>query len=107
VIAGMATAVIGLPIGGFLVATWGWQSVFFINVPLALVALNMTISGSPGIRRTGVQRPSVPWVRIDLAGITFFSGTMIGLLVFLMSLPDPDWVMVAVVIINLPRSLLR
>jgi MFS family permease len=47
VIAGMATAVIGLPIGGFLVATWGWQSVFFINVPLALVALNITISWIP------------------------------------------------------------
>lgn len=99
-IAGMATAVIGLPIGGFLVAAWGWQSVFFINVPLALVALIMAVSWiprDPPFRSTKTLRDLA--ARIDLAGITVFSGAMIALLVFLMSLPDPDWVVLGVVIL--------
>lgn len=100
VIAGMATAVIGLPIGGFLVAAWGWESVFFINIPLALVALIMAISwipGDPPCRSTKNLRTLAD--RIDLAGITVFSGTMIALLVFLMSLPDPDWGVLGVTIL--------
>jgi MFS family permease len=100
VIAGMATAVIGLPIGGFLVAAWGWQSVFFINVPLALVALIMAVSWiprDPPFRNTKTLRNLA--ARIDLAGITVFSGAMIALLVFLMSLPDPDWVVSGIAIL--------
>jgi MFS family permease len=100
VIAGMATAVIGLPIGGFLVAAWGWQSVFFINVPLALVALIMAVSWiprDPHFRNTKTLRNLA--ARIDLAGITVFSGAMIALLVFLMSLPDPDWVVSGIAIL--------
>jgi len=99
-IAGMATAVIGLPIGGFLVAAWGWQSVFLINVPLALVALIMAASflpPDPPCRNITTLRSLA--ARIDLAGITVFSGAMIALLVFLMSLPDPDWVVLGVAIL--------
>jgi len=99
-IAGMATAVIGLPIGGFLVAAWGWQSVFLINIPLALVALIMAASWlppDPPCRNITTLRSLA--ARIDLAGITIFSGAMIALLVFLMSLPDPDWVVLGVAIL--------
>jgi MFS family permease len=100
VIGGMVTTVIGLPIGGFLVAVWGWQSVFFINIPLALVALTMAVSwipGDPPYRSTKTLRTLVD--RIDLAGITVFSGAMVALMVFLLSLPDPNWVVLGVVIL--------
>ena len=33
-IAGVATAAVGLPIGGVLVDAWGWRTTFFINVPV-------------------------------------------------------------------------
>jgi MFS family permease len=38
-IAGIATASLGLPIGGVLVEAAGWRWVFFVNVPVALIAL--------------------------------------------------------------------
>jgi MFS family permease len=98
VIAGMATAVIGLPIGGFLVSTWGWQSVFFINIPMALIAFIMAVSWIPRDRPSRSSKTLCNLAaRIDLAGITIFSGTMIALMVFLMSLPNPDWVVFGVV----------
>ena len=43
VIAGAVTAAVGLPIGGLLVAAFGWRATFFINVPFAVVALAMAV----------------------------------------------------------------
>src|ERR1700733_11207743 len=38
-IAGIATASLGLPVGGVLVGAFGWRSVFFVNVPFAVIGL--------------------------------------------------------------------
>jgi MFS family permease len=105
VIAGMVTPAVGLPIGGALVGAWGWRTTFFVNVPLALVTLAMAAfwiprdprpeAGAPGARRTAREVAE----RIDLAGIAGFGVTMASLLVFLMSLPRPDWVALAVTVV--------
>ncbi|MBO2449084.1 MFS transporter [Actinomadura barringtoniae] len=46
-IAGAATAALGLPIGGVLVDAWGWRTTFLINVPVALATLAMVHSWIP------------------------------------------------------------
>src|SRR6202034_3636953 len=46
-IAGIATASLGLPLGGVLVGSLRWRSVLFINVPGALVALVTTLGWVP------------------------------------------------------------
>ncbi|MGQ4514503.1 MFS transporter [Streptomyces sp. DW26H14] len=106
-IAGMATAAIGPPIGGLLVGWAGWHAAFLINIPLALVALAMTVfwiprdqgAGSGGPRR-GVREIAG---RIDLAGIVGFAGMMIALLVFVMALPAVNWIaLVLVVVLGVP-----
>ena len=99
VIAGMVTPAVGLPLGGALVGAWGWRTTFFVNVPLALVTLAMAALWIP--RDAGSEHPrSAREVarRIDLAGIAGFGVTMTALLVFLMSLPRPDWAALAVAV---------
>jgi MFS family permease len=91
-IAASATAALGLPIGGVLVNAFGWRSVFFANVPVTLVALVMVISWLPRDPAYEGSRSARDIAnRIDLGGIAGFAGAMTGLLVFLNSLPHPQW----------------
>jgi MFS family permease len=98
-IASAATAALGLPIGGVLVDAWGWRTVFFVNVPVALLTLAMAlffiprdgpVQGSRGFREVAA--------RIDLAGIIAFGGTMTALLVFLLGLPHADWISLGIAV---------
>jgi MFS family permease len=105
VIAGMITPAIGLPIGGALVEAWGWRTTFFVNVPLALVTLLMAAIWIPR-DPARVAAPGEPAARsarelarrLDAAGIVGFGGAMAALLVFLLSLPSPDWIALAVAV---------
>jgi len=98
-IAGAATAALGLPIGGVLVGAWGWRTTFFANVPVALVTLVMAASWIPrDAPVAGSLRARDVAARIDLAGIAGFGGAMTALLIFLLSLPHPDWVSLAVAV---------
>jgi len=99
-IAGAATAALGLPLGGVLVSAWGWRATFFANVPVALVTLVMTVSGIPRDARVqGSRRARDIAARIDLAGIAGFGGAMTALLIFLMSVPRPDWVALGLAVV--------
>ncbi len=96
VIAGMVTPAVGLPIGGALVGAWGWRAAFFVNVPLALVTLVMAALWIPRDPRPEQARSARAVARrIDLAGIAGFGGGMAALVIFLMSLPRPDWIALA------------
>jgi len=100
VIAGMATPAIGLPLGGLLVAAWGWQAAFLINVPLALITLGMAVFWIPRDQPIkGSRTVQEIAARIDLAGIIGFSGTMIALLVFLLTLATPNWIALGLAIL--------
>ncbi|MFD0401165.1 MFS transporter [Kitasatospora sp. NPDC059811] len=112
-IAGIATASLGLPLGGVLVAVLGWRSVFFINVPVALVALVTTLAWVPPDSRPDSRpdspsdsRPDSPPDRsrrardvaagLDVIGIAGFAAAMIALLLFLFALPDARWYLLAI-----------
>jgi len=93
VVAGSATAALGLPIGGVLVDAWGWRTAFFVNLPFAALALVMTLAWIP--RDAPVEGPRSfreIATRIDLVGIFGFGGTVTALLVFLLGLPRPAWI---------------
>ena len=96
-IAGSATVAIGPPIGGLLVGGLGWRSAFLLNVPLAAAALAMALAWIPRDEKPAAGRKIAEVAtRIDLAGIALFGGTLAALLAFLMSLPHPGWVALAI-----------
>jgi MFS family permease len=90
-IAGTVTVAIGPPLGGVLVAAFSWRSAFLVNIPVTVIALLATIAWVP--RDEPLERRPLRELagRVDAAGILLFGGTMSALLVFLLSLPDPDW----------------
>ncbi len=51
---GLAAPVLGPPLGGWIASTWSWHWIFFLNVPLGLVAMFFAwrwIDDTPGGRR--------------------------------------------------------
>jgi MFS family permease len=99
-IAGVATASLGLPIGGVLVQAAGWRSVFLVNVPVALIALTAALIWIP--RDPAQQTPSNAREvisRIDLTGIIGFALAMTALLAFLFSIPEPNWIILAAAVV--------
>ena len=99
-IAGIATASLGLPIGGVLVEAVGWRWVFFVNVPVALIALAAALIWIP--RDPAQQTPKYArdvLSRIDLTGIIGFALAMTALLAFLFSIPEPNWTMLGAAVV--------
>ncbi len=99
-IAALATAALGLPIGGVLVQTVGWRWVFLVNVPVAAIALVAALMWVPRDPAPGAPR-SVRGVvsGIDLLGILVFALAMTALLGFLFSLQNPIWLLLAAAVV--------
>lgn len=99
-IAGTATAALGLPVGGVLVNAFGWRSTFLANIPVALVTLVLAavwLPRDPAFE--GARSVRDVATRIDATGIVGFGGAMAALLVFLNSLPHPQWIALAIAIV--------
>ncbi|WP_433891561.1 MFS transporter [Streptomyces sp. CA-111067] len=99
-IAGAATVAIGPTVGGLLVGWFDWRAAFLINVPVAVVAFFMAlrwIATDPD--RVGGRSAREVAGRIDPAGVVGFGGAMTALLVFLLSLPDPDWIALGIAVV--------
>ena len=96
-IAGIATASLGLPVGGVLVGAFGWRSVFFVNVPIALIALGAALAwvqpDGPLHRPLRLRDLAS---RLDLGGIAGFALGMIVLLLFLFGLPVAHWYLLGI-----------
>jgi EmrB/QacA subfamily drug resistance transporter len=81
-ISGLALAM-GPIVGGVLVEKVGWQWIFFLNLPVALVAVPMTVYAVRESRDPGARR------RVDVAGIATLS-IGLGALVFALVQADDD-----------------
>ena len=70
-----SASVLGPSLGGFLTQYWGWEWIFWINLPLALTALFVA---NRALRKLPVRHRKLP---IDYAGILTLSGATVALLV--------------------------
>jgi len=96
-IANTAGAAVGPVIGGVLVTTLGWEAIFWINVPLAVIALVGTrlVAPADAARKREPLRRTV--AQSDIPGILAFTATLVALLIFLLSLPSgPTWWLIPV-----------
>ncbi|MBB4688211.1 MFS transporter [Amycolatopsis jiangsuensis] len=74
-----AVAAVGPALGGLLVSAFGWQAVFVVNAPLAVVVLALTLLWVP--RDRSATTPDTP---VDLAGIGLFSVALLAVMLLLM-----------------------
>ncbi|QSO52029.1 MFS transporter [Alicyclobacillus curvatus] len=99
-IAAVVTGAVGLPIGGVLVDAWGWRTTFLINIPFALVAFVMATQWIPKDGPIlGVKTVRDILSRIDVIGIVLFASTVTTLMVFLFTLPRPNWIVFGLAVV--------
>lgn len=78
-------AAVGPTLGGFLVTHLGWQSVFFVNVPIGIVGALVAVLVLPTFRSNRTLEP------IDWIGAVAFLGGMSSLLLGLTRGPAWGW----------------
>lgn len=87
-----SSAAVGPVLGGLLITWFGWEAIFWINIPLAAIAIVATRLLAPHdgphehvpLRRTVAES--------DVPGLIAFAVTVITLLLFLLELTsDPNW----------------
>jgi MFS family permease len=99
-IAGAVTVAIGPAIGGLLVGWFGWRAAFLVNVPFTILAFTMAAKWIPRDPHVAPGRsPRDLCARIDVLGMAGFGASMTALLIFLLSLPTPDWTALAAAVV--------
>jgi EmrB/QacA subfamily drug resistance transporter len=71
------TLILGPVLGGYLAENVSWRGVFFINIPLALVVLAITLSRVPESRDPATRRLDLPGAALAAVGL---GGIVFGLL---------------------------
>lgn len=89
-VAASGSAALGPVLGGLLVAVAGWEAVFLVNVPVTVVGVVLAVRVLAGVP---VERgPRLGLRELDLPGIALFGGTLVALIVGVLSLADePLW----------------
>ena len=88
------SAGLGPALGGLLLVAAGWPAIFLVNVPLTLAGLLLSRRWLPADPPRPAGSASTLLASVDLAGILLFSGTLTGLLGFLLSLDAaPLWLL--------------
>jgi MFS family permease len=89
--ASQVAVALGPPLGGLLVLVAGWRSVFWVNLPIAVVALVLTLAW---VRRDDPVRTTAAAAlrQLDPVGMALFAATIILGLLFLFSIAKaPAW----------------
>ncbi len=71
-------------LGGWLVQTFGWPSIFYINIPFGLLALFLTIKYVPESKSREIRK-------IDFVGAILIFLSLLGIIYGLITGPDKGW----------------
>src|SRR2546428_1857600 len=78
-------SIIGPTLGGYITDSLSWRWVFYVNLPVGVVALVFVLSTMPSTPR------ATTWRSIDLAGVLALTGSLVPLLVGLSITRDHEW----------------
>ena len=95
-VAASTSAALGPTIGGLLLAQWGWQAIFLVNIPITLtcIALALRWLPAPPPADTG----GGGWAGIDIPGVILFAATLTPILAALLSFGSVEsWILLGVV----------
>jgi len=76
---------IGPTMGGMITDTVGWHWIFYVNVPLGLLALLVMWKVMPQLKPSGIHH------RFDILGVATFAAAVVPFLVGLKNKSDGDW----------------
>jgi EmrB/QacA subfamily drug resistance transporter len=79
------SSVIGPALGGIITDTWGWHWIFFINIPIGVVALAILWRLLPAIKHPDAGR------NIDYLGAAVFTAAVSPFLIGLTNKATGDW----------------
>jgi EmrB/QacA subfamily drug resistance transporter len=82
---GGAAATVGLITGGLVTRYFGWQYIFFLNVPIGAAALLVARRIVPESRLVGMRR------RFDLLGAVTVTGGLLALVYAISNAPQVGW----------------
>lgn len=87
----LSSTAVGPPLGGLLIGLFGWQSIFLVNIPLALLALVGTLLWVPRPSREADEPTTASLRDLDPVGIVLFAASVASLLFFAIDLETPHW----------------
>jgi MFS family permease len=100
-VAASVSAAFGPVLGGTLITLAGWQAIFTVNVPLAVVAIVVALRWIPADDPTTTTTLRALLRDIDLPGMALFAGTLVALLSFLLSITTSVlWLLVPVIVLG-------
>jgi EmrB/QacA subfamily drug resistance transporter len=79
-----AAVAVGPLVGGVITSGIGWEWIFFVNVPIGMIAVFVTLAKVAESRDPGATR-------VDWAGLTTFSGSLFMLVFALVRGNDEGW----------------
>jgi MFS family permease len=101
-ITSLVSAAAGPPLGGALIAAFGWHAIFLVNVPLAVFGIVVSALWLPSDRlrpRTDEDLPVL--TSLDPLGLLLMTGTVSALLVFLLDLSAGLWWLLGIAVVLL------
>jgi MFS family permease len=107
-ICGQTTAALGPSIGGVIVVLWGWEGIFWINLPVVLNAFLLVLFTIPKDADHTRVRPVAALRMMDPVGIVLFVASLVLLMLGLLSLEtEPLWLLFAAFVPVLALFLVR
>jgi len=95
-VAASTSAALGPTIGGVLLAQWGWQAIFLVNVPITVTCIVLALRWLPA--PPPADTGGGGWAGIDIPGVILFAATLTPILAALLSFGSTEsWILLAIV----------